>query len=300
VLKTPWRCECCGHYRAGTPEEVLTYYRDESGGPDACWPFTGALSNQGYGAIQRYPDDWRDRHRARQLRAHRLALALHLGHTGPDADQALGNLAVMHLCDDRYPAGDITYRRCCNPAHLALGTLAENHQHMHAVGRHQDYASPRRARGERTGNAVLTDANVVEMRRKYAAGGTAAGLAFTYGVSQAAAWNAIHGVTFAHLPEAQPRRGRGKGSHTDRVYDPTTQPRGEAAPQAVLTEATVAEMRRRYGAGEHAVALAAEFGIGETAAWAAIHGVTWAHLPGAQPKNDGRRGWPKGKPRKPR
>ena len=40
---TPWRCECCGHYRAGTPEEVLDYYRDESGGPDACWPFTGPV-----------------------------------------------------------------------------------------------------------------------------------------------------------------------------------------------------------------------------------------------------------------
>jgi hypothetical protein len=209
---SPWRCECCGHYRPGTAEEQLDYYRDESGGPDACWPFTGPLSQQGYGEIAVY-----DRERRRRvLRAHRVALALHLGDTGPDPDQALGNAIVLHLCDARYAAGDVTYRRCCNPAHLALGTPTENHQHMFRVGRQQDYASPRRARGERMGTAKLTDAQAVQMRADYAAGGTAGGLARTYGVSQAAAWNTIHGVTFTHLPNAQPRRGRGVGSHWGR------------------------------------------------------------------------------------
>jgi hypothetical protein len=202
---SPWRCDACGHYRPGTPEEQLDYFRDESGGPDACWFFTGPLNYQGYGAIYCYFGG----ERVREIRAHRLALALALGHTGPNADQALGDAAVMHLCDVRYPAGDITYRRCCNPAHLTTGTLADNHAHMHRVGRHQDYTSPARARGERVGTAVLTDATVREMRARFAAGESSVALAAAYNVSQAAAWKAIHGLTFAHLPNAQPHPGRG-------------------------------------------------------------------------------------------
>jgi len=210
-IRTPWRCPTCGHYRAGTPQEQLDYFMDTRGGPDACWPFTGALNNQGYGAIQRYPDDWRNRRRAREIRAHRLAFALAQGFSGDDADQALGDVAVRHLCDDRYAPGDTSYRRCCNPAHLAGGTLAENTAHMWRVGRQQDYTH--RARGERVGTAVLEDAQVTAMRERFGAGETGSALAASYGVSQAAAWKAIHGLTFGHLPGAQPHPGRGVGSH---------------------------------------------------------------------------------------
>lgn len=207
--RTPWRCPTCGHYRAGTPREQLDYFVDHSGGPDACWPYTGALNNQGYGAIQTYLGG----RRGREVRAHRLAFALHLGHDGDDADRALGDLAVLHLCDGRYARGDISYRRCCNPAHLTLGTAADNTAHMWANGRQQDYASERRARGERIGTAVLSDAHVLEMRQRFAAGETGAALARAYDVSQAAAWKALHGFTFAHLPHVQPQPGRGAGSN---------------------------------------------------------------------------------------
>jgi hypothetical protein len=196
----------CGHYRAGTPSEQLDFYVDKSGGPDACWPYTGALNNQGYGAIQHYVGV----RRSREVRAHRLAFALAQGHTGDEADRALGDLAVLHLCDARYPRGDTSYRRCCNPAHLIAGTSADNIRHMWRSGRQQDFS--RMARGEASGSTKLTEAAVIAMRERFAAGETARGLARAFGITQPSAWNVIHGVTWTHVPGAQPRRGRGTGA----------------------------------------------------------------------------------------
>jgi len=49
----------------------------------------------------------------------------------------------MHTCDVRYRVGDTTNRRCCNPAHLKLGTPSQNTLDRHAKGR--------TARGDRHG-----------------------------------------------------------------------------------------------------------------------------------------------------
>ena len=278
-------CPTCGRPLPETAAEKMARQVDRTGGPDACWPWTGRLNKQGYGMLDVYKD-----RRLTMLRAHRLAYE---AIAGPQ-----GELAVLHLCDVRYAPGDISYRRCCNPAHLTAGTRADNHAHMWRVGRQPTYTN--HPKGQGVGTSKLTEAQVLEMRRRYAEGGTAGGLGRAYGVSQATAWNVIHGVTWAHLPGAVARRGRGVGSHVDRVYDPATQPRGDAMPEAILTDAAVLAMRHRYAAGEAAVALAAEYGVASSSAWNAIHGVTWAHVPDAQPKNVGRRGWPKGKPRGPR
>jgi hypothetical protein len=100
---------------------------------------------------------------------------------------------VQHLCDVRYPPGDIAYRRCFEPTHLVTGTPARNQLHMAASGRSRtgdrhparlhperwprgdNHPSRRRpdrvARGEAHGCARLTDAQVTEIRRLYAAGG---------------------------------------------------------------------------------------------------------------------------------
>jgi hypothetical protein len=277
-------CPTCGRPLPETAAEKLERLVDRSGGSDACWPYRGRLNRAGYGML----DVWVGGKNT-EIRAHRFAYE---AVAGPQ-----GELAVLHLCDARYAPGDITYRRCCNPAHLTAGTRADNYEHMWRVGRQPTYTN--HPKGQGVGTSKLTDGGVLEMRRRYTAGGTAGALAREYGVSQATAWNVIHGVTWAHLPGAVARRGRGVGSHVDRVYDPATQPRGETSPNAVLTEAAVLELRHRFAAGETGVDLAAEYGVTDTTAWNAIHGVTWAHVPDAQPKNVGRRGWPKGKPRGP-
>ena len=103
---------------------------DQSGGPTACWPWTGAItvsrsrknrSTSKYGAI-------REGGRGSKMwRAHRLILLiwscpeeawgaelLKWIHT---ADRHYGDLQAAHQCD---------FNLCCNPLHLQWETHAEN------------------------------------------------------------------------------------------------------------------------------------------------------------------------------
>ena len=84
---------------------------DKSG---ACWLWTACKTKQGYGKF------WVD---ARMEGANRMSWELH---HGPIPD----GLCVLHNC----PGGDNP--SCVNPAHLWLGTHAENSQDMVQKGRH--------------------------------------------------------------------------------------------------------------------------------------------------------------------
>ncbi len=156
------------------------------GEPDDCWPWA-ATTTRGYGSVgimirkgvrKNFP-------------AHLLARWLTTG-------EWPGRLETCHSCDSRYPMGDITYRLCCNPAHLWIGTHRENMADMMAKGRHHNGPRPR---GVTQWKAAFTEAEVLEIRRLFAAGGiTLQSLADQHSVSKHCIHCVITRKTWKHLP----------------------------------------------------------------------------------------------------
>lgn len=113
---------------------------DSSGGPDACWPWTGWCRKDGYGKM-------RDCIAKKSVYPHRYSLELKLGREVPR------HLFTIHSCDNP---------PCCNPKHLTEGTSKVNQDDANSKAR--------RALGEKDPRAILSDADVREIRTRYAAG----------------------------------------------------------------------------------------------------------------------------------
>lgn len=140
---------------------------DRSGG---CWLWTGYRKNQhGHGAMSIHNHPYY---------VHRLAFQLFIGPI-PDG------MAVCHRCDVPW---------CVRPEHLFLGTQLDNIADMHAKSRQ---ATPPIARGISNHNAMLTDAQVADIRTLRAEGVPQREVARRFSCSQSTVWRITHHITRA-------------------------------------------------------------------------------------------------------
>lgn len=145
-------------------------------GPNSdCWRWTGADRGTGYGSLKVG---------GRVIDAHRVAwlIANDPGGIPPGHD-------ICHRCDT--PG-------CVNPAHLFLGTRAEN---MQDAIRKRRIVMPV---GEANHRSVLTSVRVAEARLRFAAGETVGSIADDFGMPRKGVAKAISGATWAHLQDPPP------------------------------------------------------------------------------------------------
>lgn len=129
-----------------------------------CWLWTGTTMQGGYGCLQVKSENGKYAPRL----AHRISYALHVGAIPPRA-------VVTHTCPNAH---------CVNPDHLVLGTRSE----------------AMKGKAART-NIVLTEAQALEVRQRYAAGGTTyAKLAREFDVGPATIADIVRRRTWSHLP----------------------------------------------------------------------------------------------------
>jgi hypothetical protein len=131
-----------------------------------CWLWTGHLNASGYGKF---------RLNGRQQKAHRAAYVLFVGPIPKKDGHHV--VCVCHRCD---------VRSCVNPAHLFLGTNAENSRDMAEKGRVRH--------GDGHVCAKLTAADVLSIRT--ATSVSNAELARRFGVSRSTASRARAGVSW--------------------------------------------------------------------------------------------------------
>ena len=139
---------------------------------DGCLVFTGQRDRKGYGIL---------RLDGKLQRAHRLMYELTHGKISTGG-------VVRHTCDQ--PS-------CINPAHLVIGSQADNVRDMFERNRQN------KAQGEACGQSKLTPSQVIEIRQSYIKGkygGGAGALAKRFGVSKPSVQAILRGDTWRHLP----------------------------------------------------------------------------------------------------
>jgi hypothetical protein len=156
-----------GHHRKGAFGSLEDRFRSRVNvrRVDDCWPWTGPRVS-GYGVL------WRN---GNNYGAHRVAWELA---NGPIPD----GMFICHRCDNP---------PCCNPAHLFLGTQADNDADRTVKGRS--------SRGSKHPDAKLTEDTVRLIRGRFAGGEAIRQLAADFGVSGATIHAAVHRKTWRHV-----------------------------------------------------------------------------------------------------
>lgn len=149
------------HFNNCHNDPVEMFWRNVQKG-EGCWPWTAAKHRDGYGRAN-------VKHKGIKI-AHRMAWEYTHGTVPAGMD-------VCHTCDNRI---------CCNPAHLYLGTHAENMWDMRRKGRNPQ--------------VLFSDDQIRAIRSKLTGRrGELAEIAKEYGCSPTTIWQIKDGRSYAHV-----------------------------------------------------------------------------------------------------
>lgn len=162
-----------GHARwtSRTPAEERFWEKVERRGADECWNWQGGKSSLGYGIFGAGGKNFIASRFSYQL-AH-----------GPIPD----DLCVLHKCDN--PS-------CVNPAHLWLGSRADNTADMIAKGRRVE---PSVRVGIAHHKAKFTEEQVRNIRVRHSAGETFATISQDFGVNQSTISRIVYRKSWKHV-----------------------------------------------------------------------------------------------------
>lgn len=234
---------------------------------DSCWEWKGGrrpVNGEEYGLFRL--ESHRSGNGHGTIGAHRFAYVLANGGEIPEV--------ARHTCDNP---------PCCRPSHLIAGSHADNMRDRQERGRYSGQGTnfrgrgikrvqgePIRAReqqGEANDSAVLTDAIVIDARRRSKAGETQKVIADEYGVSVAVLGYAIRGKTWNHLDERESPHVRPQGGGSRLTEDDVRAIRSAHAAAAT-----------RSARGDVARALAAEHKVSVANIHAIVRRKSWAHV----------------------
>ena len=162
-------------------DEFENYFWNRFDKTDSCWLWKGRLKQpHNYGTVQKDH---------KTIYIHRMAYTLTFGEI-PD------NLVVRHNCHVRH---------CGNPAHLEVGTQAENIQ--------DSVKDARFPKGENHYSAKLNKNIVIEVRKRYWKNNeSCSNLAKELEINEGTLRNAINGKTWKHLQNYKQTRKRYKNN----------------------------------------------------------------------------------------
>lgn len=157
-------------------------------------------------------------------------------------------MCVCHRCDN--PC-------CINPAHLFLGTHADNMKDM--------ARKKRSTAGEKSHSAKVSASDVLEMTRLYKSGVDQGKLAQRYGIARCTVSEIVRGTKWRGIIREVASEGRA-------AY------RGSRHPNAKLNEGKVREVRKMHKSGVETKSIAKAMGVCEGTIHAVLTGTTWSHV----------------------
>ncbi len=224
------RIRSCGCSRDDYSKKIFESNYDKSPG---CWNWKGVVGSRGYGKI------------GTNKTAHREAYKYTYGNI-PNGMQ------ICHTCDNR---------KCVNPAHLFLGSIGDNMK--------DKVSKNRQAKGSQIGASVLTEEQVLEIRKMRIAGNEYQVIADHFNIKWDLVKVVCKNVVWKHVP---------LGEESKAVKQIRRNAIGSACGSSKLDEEKVKEIKVLIKNGERTKDIAFKFNVSMSTICDIKQDRCWSHV----------------------